>query len=170
MLPPPVVLSSSSMLISCSRDSYALFATNVILPYLAFVYWPQTTNNKPEYAINCVTLAGSACGQLVFGIVADKLGRRRFYGLELAVVVFATLGMAEASTGMNHSMDIMGWIIFWRFCIGVGIGAEYPLTAVITSEQVYFDTCDHPRANLQKDSRTIRVEHECWLRYSLCNR
>ncbi len=83
-----------------------------------------------------MTLGGSAVGQLIFGILADKFGRRRLYGLELAVVIFATLGMAEASTGMNNSMDIMGWIIFWRFFIGLGIGAEYPLSAIITAEKV----------------------------------
>ncbi|KAH8806115.1 major facilitator superfamily domain-containing protein [Xylogone sp. PMI_703] len=42
--------------------------------------------------------------------------------------------MAQASTGYNQSMDVMGWIIFWRFWIGMGIGAEYPLSAVITAE------------------------------------
>jgi PHS family inorganic phosphate transporter-like MFS transporter len=115
-------------------DSYALFATNVILPSLAYIYWPHTTSNNPELVINCVTLAGSLCGQLLFGILADKFGRRRLYGLELVLVIFATLGMAQASTGVNGSMDIMGWIIFWRFSIGVGIGAEYPLSAIITAE------------------------------------
>jgi MFS transporter, PHS family, inorganic phosphate transporter len=54
--------------------------------------------------------------------------------LELIVVIFGTLGMAQASTGINQSMNVTGWIIFWRFFVGVGIGAEYPLSAVITAE------------------------------------
>ena len=33
-------------------------------------------------------------------------------------------------------MDILGWIMFWRFFVGLGIGAEYPLSAVITAEFV----------------------------------
>ena len=115
-------------------DSYALFATNVILPSLAYLYWPDTTSGKPELTINCITLFGSLCGQLLFGILADIYGRRRLYGLELVIVIFGTLGMAQASTGLNHSMDIMGWIIFWRFFMGLGIGAEYPLSAVISAE------------------------------------
>lgn len=32
--------------------------------------------------------------------------------------------MAQVSTGTNNSMDIVGWIIFWRFFMGLGIGAE----------------------------------------------
>ena len=71
---------------------------------------------------------------MIFGILADVYGRRRLYGLELAVVIFGTLGMAQASTGLNQSMNIMGWIIFWRFFMGLGIGAGYPLSAVITAE------------------------------------
>ncbi len=116
-----------------------------------------------------MTLAGSAVGQLVFGILADKFGRRRLYGLELAVVIFATIGMAEASTGMNNSMDIMGWIIFWRFFIGLGIGAEYPLSAIITAEKVSVYTLKSS-TNSQTDLRTTIVVPECWLQCFLCSR
>ncbi|KAJ5820319.1 major facilitator superfamily domain-containing protein [Penicillium riverlandense] len=115
-------------------DSYALFATNVILPILAFLYWPNQTNRQPELYINVATLAGSAFGQLLFGWLTDRLGRRKLYGLELVLVIFATLGMSQASTGMHKNMDILSWIAFYRFFLGMGIGAEYPLSAVITAE------------------------------------
>ena len=115
-------------------DSYALFATNVILPSLAYIYWPDATDNHPELTINCVTLTGSACGQAFFGYLADRYGRRKLYGVELVIVIFGTLGMAQVSTGTNKSMSILWWIIFWRFFMGLGIGAEYPLSAVITAE------------------------------------
>lgn len=115
-------------------DSYALFATNVILPSLAFIYWPDVTDGKPELKINIATLAGSLLGQVLFGFLADKFGRRRLYGLELVIVIFSTLGMAQASTGTYNSMNVLNWIIFWRFVMGIGIGAEYPLSAVITAE------------------------------------
>jgi PHS family inorganic phosphate transporter-like MFS transporter len=42
--------------------------------------------------------------------------------------------MAQVSTGANKSMRIRWWIIFWRFFMGLGIGAEHPLSAVITAE------------------------------------
>jgi PHS family inorganic phosphate transporter-like MFS transporter len=115
-------------------DSYALFATNIILPSLAYIYWPDSTRNQPELIINCVTLTGSACGQALFGYLADRYGRRKLYGVELIIVIFGTLGMAQVSAGTNKSMSILWWIIFWRFFVGLGIGAEYPLSAVLTAE------------------------------------
>ena len=121
-------------------DSYNLFATNVILPSLAFVYWPNVKTSSFETTINIVTLLGSMLGQLTFGYLADRYGRRKLYGLELIVVIVATIGVAQASNGIQGptgpSMEIFGWIIFWRLLVGVGIGAEYPLSAVITAEYI----------------------------------
>ncbi|GLI80015.1 hypothetical protein PoHVEF18_008363 [Penicillium ochrochloron] len=115
-------------------DSYSLFATNVILPLLAFLYWPDRADKLPELYINVATLAGSVVGQLLFGWLTDRLGRRKLYGLELVLVIFATLGMSQASNGMYNNMNILSWMIFYRFFLGMGIGAEYPLSAVITAE------------------------------------
>jgi PHS family inorganic phosphate transporter-like MFS transporter len=117
-------------------DSYNLFATNVILPSLAFVYWSNDPAGDHETNINAITLTGSLLGQLIFGYLADKYGRRKLYGLELIVVIFGTLGFVQCSSGYNGSMDILAWIMFWRFFVGLGIGAEYPLSAVITAEYV----------------------------------
>lgn len=115
-----VVVSSLGFL----TDSYALFATNIILPSLEYIYWPDSTHGHNQLIINCVTLAGSVCGQALFGYWADRYGRRKLYGIELVIVIFGTLGMSQASTGTNKSMSILWWMIFWRFFMGLGIGAE----------------------------------------------
>ncbi|MCJ1477786.1 hypothetical protein MMC13_006459 [Lambiella insularis] len=115
-------------------DSYNLFATNVILPSLGFVYWPESSSLWRETLINCVTLAGAAVGQLVFGYLADRYGRTRLYGIELVIVIFSTIGVASSATGYNGSMSLLVWFTAWRFVMGLGIGAEYPLSAVITAE------------------------------------
>jgi PHS family inorganic phosphate transporter-like MFS transporter len=120
-------------------DSYNLFATNVILPALAFIYWPSRTDSHNESLINILTLVGSIVGQVGFGMLADRLGRQRLYGLELIIVTVATLGLAQSGYGVlvadgRSSMDFLSWTLFWRFVMGIGIGAEYPLSAVITSE------------------------------------
>lgn len=107
-------------------ESYNLFATNVILPCLAYIYWPTETTSIYETKINLVTLTGSIVGQLVFGYLADKYGRRKLYGIELVFVIFGTLGLVQCSTGFGNSMSIVGWLVFWRFFIGVGIGGEHP--------------------------------------------
>ena len=104
-------------------ESYNLFATNVILPSLAFIYWSNDPNSDHETEINATTLAGSLLGQLIFGFLSDRFGRRKLYGLELIVVIFGTLGLRQSSAGYNGSMKILGWLMFWRFFVGLGIGA-----------------------------------------------
>jgi MFS transporter, PHS family, inorganic phosphate transporter len=42
------------------------------------------------------------------------------YGLELLMVIFATLGVAMSATGAKGSMNIMAWLIFWRLVMGIG--------------------------------------------------
>jgi PHS family inorganic phosphate transporter-like MFS transporter len=55
--------------------------------------------------------------------LADKFGRKSLYGVELVLVIFGTIGVVQCSAGYNQkSMDILGWIMFWRFFVGVGIG------------------------------------------------
>jgi len=105
-------------------ESYNLFTTNVILPFLADIYWPEETTSINETKINLVTLTGSIVGQLLFGYLADRFGRRKLYGVELIFVIFGTLGLVQCSTGFGNSMSITGWLVFWRFFIGVGIGGE----------------------------------------------
>jgi len=101
---------------------------------LAYVYWRDDTSPWRETLINAMTLAGSIVGQLLFGWLADRFGRTRLYGIELVIVIFSTIGVASASTGYGNDMAILAWFSVWRFIMGVGIGAEYPLSAGITAE------------------------------------
>ena len=45
-------------------------------------------------------------------------------------------GLALCSKGAQSSVNILAWIISWRLLMGIGIGAGYPLGAVIVSEYV----------------------------------
>lgn len=101
-------------------DAYDLFALNVVLPILGFVYWGGEIPQSYETALICATLAGTLIGQVLFGVLADMYGRRKMYGLELFVVICATLGVAMSATGEKNSMNIVGWLIFWRFTMGIG--------------------------------------------------
>ncbi|KAL7930874.1 major facilitator superfamily domain-containing protein [Trichoderma chlorosporum] len=113
-------------------DSYNLFSTNVILASVAFVYWPHG-GDWTSLLINFFTLLGSIVGQVLFGYLADRFGRTRLYGIELVLVIVSTIGVATSSHGYGD-MSFLGLFIWWRFVMGIGIGAEYPLSAVITSE------------------------------------
>ncbi|KAH7369103.1 major facilitator superfamily domain-containing protein [Plectosphaerella cucumerina] len=114
-------------------DSYNLFSTNVILAQIAFVYWPGPGQRWEGLIINGCTLTGSIIGQLLFGFLADHYGRTRLYGIELVLVIVSTIGVATSSFGYGD-MSFLGLFTWWRFVMGIGIGAEYPLSAVITSE------------------------------------
>ncbi|KAK3299084.1 major facilitator superfamily domain-containing protein [Chaetomium fimeti] len=112
-------------------DSYNLFATNVILSTVSFVYFPH--DKWRGLIINLFTLSGSVFGQLLFGYLADKYGRTRLYGIELVLVIVSTIGVATTSNGYGD-ISFLALFTWWRFVMGIGIGAEYPLSAVITSE------------------------------------
>lgn len=116
-----------------------LFANGFALPIIGSLYWPNDSRSDHDLGINVATLGGTIFGQLLLGFLADKLGRKKVYGWELLIVIVSSVGAAMASEGMSStegmsSMRITPWLVFFRFLTGVGVGAEYPTTAVITSE------------------------------------
>ncbi|KAI0017260.1 phosphate permease [Xylariomycetidae sp. FL0641] len=116
-------------------DSYDIFAVSLLNLMLGIVYFQDNKGKLPmssDNAIKLSTSAGTVVGQLGFGYLADALGRKKMYGLELIIIIFATLGQALSSG--SPSVDIVGLIIFWRVLLGVGIGGDYPLSSIITSE------------------------------------
>lgn len=111
----------------------------MVMPMLTAVYWGDISmksdrTHNYQVALSIVTLGGALAGQIVFGIAADMWGRRKMYGLELLILIFSTLGMSMASSGKDDSMSMLGVLLFWRLFMGVGVGADYPLSAVICSE------------------------------------
>ncbi|OCK82250.1 MFS general substrate transporter [Lepidopterella palustris CBS 459.81] len=117
-------------------DAYDIFALNVVIPMLGFVYWPETGKVPEGYQVGflCATLAGTMLGNVIFGIAADIVGRRKMYGTELLVVILATLLLSMSSRGEKDSLQVVGFILAWRLMMGICIGADYPLSAVITAE------------------------------------
>ena len=47
------------------------------------------------------------------------------YGLELIIIIFATL--AQALSASSPAVSIVGLIIFWRVIMGIGIGGDVSL-------------------------------------------
>lgn len=102
---------------------------------LGIVYFQDNKGTLPtqsDSAIKLSTSAGTVVGQLLFGWLADVLGRKRMYGFELLIIIVATICQALSSN--SPSVNIVGIIIFWRVIMGVGIGGDYPLSSIITSE------------------------------------
>ncbi|KAK8080593.1 Repressible high-affinity phosphate permease [Apiospora hydei] len=127
-------------------DSYDIFAINLITTLLGVVFWhgpPEKAANgyggnygtlptPVSQALKASTSAGIVVGQILFGWLADVFGRRRMYGVELAIIVVATFGCTLVAP--SQAMGFTGLMAFWRVMMGVGIGGDYPLSSVITSE------------------------------------
>ncbi|KAI8365517.1 phosphate:H+ symporter [Blakeslea trispora] len=116
-------------------DAYDIFAINLVSSMIGWVYF-QSNNNKTPYnvdtAIKVSCSVGTVIGQLGFGYLADRVGRKRMYGVELMIIIIGTVGQALAGNGPAASF--WGVITFWRVIVGIGIGGDYPLSSVITSE------------------------------------
>lgn len=127
-------LGDGSIMTNAYISSPQLFASNMAFPMLSYVYWRDDPSSMKLTNINIATLAGTMLGQVLFGYLADKYGRKKMYGLELMLLITSTLGVVMSSNGVNHSMSVYAWLIWWRIVVGIGVGADYPLSAVITSE------------------------------------
>ncbi|KLU93038.1 hypothetical protein MAPG_11979 [Magnaporthiopsis poae ATCC 64411] len=127
-------------------DSYDIFSINFLMIYLGVVFWhgePESAANgfggnhgqlpsAVNQSLKAATSAGIVIGQVLFGWLADVYGRRRMYGIELGIILLATLNCALANP--SQSITSTGILVFWRVVMGVGIGGDYPLSSVITSE------------------------------------
>jgi MFS family permease len=104
-------------------DAYDLFVIGIVVALL-----------KPEWALstsqvsllNSVTLAASAVGAIVFGRVADILGRKKIYGYEVLILAIGALAAAFAPN--------FWFLLICRAILGIGIGGDYPVSATIMSE------------------------------------
>jgi putative sialic acid transporter len=73
-----------------------------------------------------VTLLTSAVGGLLFGFIADRIGRTR--ALMLTVLIFSVCSLGTAT-----AQDL--WqLILWRTALGLGMGGEWASGAVLVSE------------------------------------
>ncbi|KAF9161078.1 Inorganic phosphate transporter pho84 [Mortierella sp. AD010] len=116
-------------------DAYDLFAINLVSPMLGYVYYTNEGNVLPpqiDLGIKVAASIGTFFGQIGFGYLADRLGRKRMYGIELLIIIVATFG--QSVSGDSFALSLPATIILWRFILGIGVGGDYPLSAVITSE------------------------------------
>ncbi|XP_047342712.1 low affinity inorganic phosphate transporter 8-like [Impatiens glandulifera] len=120
-------------------DAYDLFCITAVAKLIGRLYYYDPTKNKPGVlpnhvndAITGVALFGTLAGQLFFGWLGDKLGRKKVYGITLVTMVGCAVcsGLSFGST----TKSVVGSLCFFRFWLGFGIGGDYPLSAVIMSE------------------------------------
>ncbi|KAE8685572.1 putative inorganic phosphate transporter 1-7 [Hibiscus syriacus] len=120
-------------------DAYDLFCISIVTKLLGRIYYhvdgapkPGTLPPNVAAAVNGVALVGTLVGQLFFGWLGDKLGRKKVYGITLLLMVVASI--ASGLSFGSSAKGVISTLCFFRFWLGFGIGGDYPLSATIMSE------------------------------------
>ncbi|OIW11266.1 hypothetical protein TanjilG_28357 [Lupinus angustifolius] len=120
-------------------DAYDLFCISLVTKLLGRIYYHVEDAPKPgslppnvSAAVNGVAFCGTLSGQLFFGWLGDKLGRKKVYSMTLMMMVICSIG---SGLSFGHTpKSVMATLCFFRFWLGFGIGGDYPLSATIMSE------------------------------------
>ncbi|XP_078427611.1 inorganic phosphate transporter 1-6-like [Wolffia australiana] len=120
-------------------DAYDLFCISLVTKLLGRLYYSVPGAAKPgtlppyvSATVNGVAFCGTLLGQLFFGWLGDKMGRKKVYGVTLTLMAVCSLA---SGLSLGHSPTaVMATLCFFRFWLGFGIGGDYPLSATIMSE------------------------------------
>uniref|UniRef100_A0A7V3RDJ2 MFS transporter n=1 Tax=Mesoaciditoga lauensis TaxID=1495039 RepID=A0A7V3RDJ2_9BACT len=104
-------------------DAYDLFIIGIAIALIAPIW---KLNNGQIGLLGSISLISALIGALIFGRIADKFGRKTVYGVEAIIMAIGAILSA-------FSPDFT-WLLISRFLLGVGIGGDYPVSAVIMSE------------------------------------
>jgi PHS family inorganic phosphate transporter-like MFS transporter len=104
-------------------DAYDLFVIGIVSTLLKG-QWHLGTGQLAT--LNAVMLGAAFLGALVFGRLADAIGRTRVYWMSAALMVLAAIGSA-----LSPSLAVL---TAFRFLLGFGVGGDYPVSAVLMSE------------------------------------
>jgi MFS family permease len=104
-------------------DAYDLFIVGTASTLIA-AQWHLSASATG--LINSTSLIAAFVGAFVFGRISDLIGRKRIYGLEALLMVIGALASAFAPS--------LVWLIVFRFILGIGVGGDYPVSAVMMTE------------------------------------
>lgn len=121
--------------------SYNLFSIVFVSKLVGCVYYADAASGSlgerpspgklpPDVvaALNGVVYCGTFVSHLAFGWLGDRIGRRRTYGLALAL-----MAACSAASGLSFGRTakaVVGTLCFFRFWLG----GAYPLSAAIVAE------------------------------------
>jgi MFS family permease len=107
---------------------WMLDAMDVVLYSLVLTYLIREFSMSTRTAgfLNSLTLVASAIGGLLFGMVADRIGRTR--ALMVSILIYSG---ASAACGLSHSIPQLAT---FRFLLGLGMGGEWTAGAALIAE------------------------------------
>lgn len=130
--------ASSAWYSSITREQWKILAAAMLgwmLDSMDFVlYLMAITTLQKEFQFGfetagllaSVALLTSAAGGLIFGVVADYIGRTRALMATILIYSLCSLG-----TATSHSLTEL---LIWRAALGLGMGGEWSSGAVLVSE------------------------------------
>jgi MFS family permease len=106
-------------------DGFDFFIIGIALPFIK-----QDFNLTPTEigAVAVAAIAGALVGSLTLGPITDKIGRQRMLIVDIAIFVLASAGTVFCWNALS--------LIVFRFLIGVGIGADYPISVSYITENI----------------------------------
>ncbi len=113
-------------------DAYDLFVISLVIPILVQLFEGGVIDKTQIGLLASSALMGAAVGQLLFGWLGDRVGRRKVYAITLTIMAVGAVGSALSVPVAG--LSTMSVLTLWRFVLGVGVGGDYPLSATIMSE------------------------------------
>lgn len=124
---PPVTVTSAGAATNCGSN-YSKISSYTYPDYHILGAIPTSVS----FALSAVLLCGLITGQLLFGVLGDRLGRKKMFVVTvLGMIAFAILSGVTFGTG---TVATIASINVFRFILGVFLGGEYPLSGVLISE------------------------------------
>ncbi|KIW34053.1 uncharacterized protein PV07_00855 [Cladophialophora immunda] len=109
----PSIRHTSTLNIHDQRHAYDFFSANFITAIIGLVYFPShKIPTSADTALKLSTKAEAVFSQVIFGWLADKVGRKKMYGLELIIILIGIFG--QTITGEGPAFFFRGPLIFWR--------------------------------------------------------
>ena len=126
-LPDSITLAERQTLIAGGLG-WLLDAMDVMLFSLIVGYLLREFSMDTRTAgfLNSLTLIASAIGGLLFGFIADRIGRTR--ALMLSILVYS---LSSAACAFTHTVPQLA---FFRFILGLGMGGEWTTAAALIAE------------------------------------
>ncbi len=113
-------------------DAYDLFVIGTVAA-LVKVQWNLSTTQTSW--VTGAAILGAFIGAFIFGRIADVFGRKVIYTTVAVIMVFGAVASALAPNFLL--------LVIARFVLGLGIGGDYPVSAVLMSE--YSNRADRGR-------------------------
>jgi MFS family permease len=104
-------------------DAYDLFVIGTVAA-LVKVQWNLSTTQTSW--VTGAAILGAFIGAFIFGRIADVFGRKVIYIMVAAIMIFGAVASALAPNFLL--------LVIARFILGLGIGGDYPVSAVLMSE------------------------------------